>query len=283
MASACPTLEQLLEFHAEEDTQRLPEEIRDHLQRCTRCEATLGGLKSLGGWLRTGSVVTAERLSCLDDIRLGAFLEKSLGEQELRTAEAHLARCDDCLARLVALHAAVTAVREAPVLAPPDVLARAKALVKAPRTLWGLRVPSWGRIQPAYRWAGAVAAILLVFVIGEEMLRRPSELPTVPSEIRAPGEGVAGAFQPTAPAPEARVPATRLAFQWSAMPEAVRYELSVIDDDGDVVWEATTRETTAAPSPTTLVPGDTYYWRITAWLSDGRAMQSPLVRFTVVP
>jgi anti-sigma factor RsiW len=132
--------------------------------------------------------------------------------------------------------------------------------------------------QPRRRWASlvplvAAAAVLLLVWSGSD--HRP---PTGPV-TRDPALTTTRAPQPVAPLGSvSRVEV----LQWSPVPGALRYRLTVFSGDGEVVWRTTVTDTAVAPPDSlrwiALTP---YYWQIKAETSHGRWVESELVTFTL--
>jgi hypothetical protein len=132
--------------------------------------------------------------------------------------------------------------------------------------------------QPRRRWATlvplvAAAAVLLVVWSGRD--QRP---PTGPV-TRDPALTTTLAPQPVAPLGSvSRVEA----LQWSSVPGALRYRLTVFSADGQVLWQTTATDTAVAPPDSlrwmALTP---YYWQIKAETGHGRWVESELVTFTL--
>ncbi len=95
---------------------------------------------------------------------------------------------------------------------------------------------------------------------------------------------VPGAFSTTFPANEATDAFLTPFFQWEIAPDALTYTIVVDDDDNFVNPEI--NETTGLNqyvSLSALVPGRTYYWRVTAHNDNGSTQASPgVVSFTTM-
>jgi hypothetical protein len=74
------------------------------------------------------------------------------------------------------------------------------------------------------------------------------------------------------------------AFTWRAVPGATAYRITVSRADGDSVWAATVRDTTARPPASVALPeGDLYYWYVDVLLADGRSIGGTAHEFRVRP
>jgi hypothetical protein len=173
------------------------------------------------------------------------YLENTLTAAERRQVQAHLADCGECAAELV------------------DVSR--------------LRRPS----RPASTWlatAAAAAAVIAVVLLGPRLAHRTSAVPEPP--VRGtPGVTVSV----VAPAEGEDISGTP-AFTWRAVPGARAYRVTVSRADGDSVWAATVRDTTArAPASVALGGSDPYYWYVDVLLADGRSIGGIAHEFRVRP
>jgi hypothetical protein len=67
------------------------------------------------------------------------------------------------------------------------------------------------------------------------------------------------------------------------VPRADRYELTLFDHEGSILWEAQTPDTAAlAPESIGLAPGTSYFWKVEAQVDFGRWSESDLVEFTPI-
>jgi anti-sigma factor RsiW len=255
--------------------------------------------------LRAGRPSTGRRRwRCPDATRLAAYVEHRLSAAESVMVEAHLAGCPACLDQVVFLVRQPVAGHD-PVAA--ELLSRAVDLVPDRSRLWPALVP---------RWAGvAVATVCFLLVVTIELRQpgTPALLETPPAPIGAPSHAAAAAA-PGGPAatavhapPPAAPPATvrksapgtlalRLVrpvegatlsphgpeFRWQPVPRTTFYEVQVLSEEGDVVWQ-TKVETTAArlPSGHRLRAGTKYFVWVRAHLSSGGSVRSAAVSFRV--
>jgi hypothetical protein len=171
----------------------------------------------------------------LDPHEVAAYLAGTLALEARARVEAHLADCEECAAELVAV----------------------------------------GRLRPARsgaRWGPAIglatAAAIAVVALAPRLLREPGpavppvrgdSVPSATLALVAPGDGA-----------DLREPPV---FVWRQVAEAATYLVVVSRADGDSVWSATTRDTTASPPPDALPASpEPYYWYVDALLADGHSV-----------
>jgi len=86
---------------------------------------------------------------------------------------------------------------------------------------------------------------------------------------------------PTPIAPRGGVTALP-ALTWSSVPRADRYQVTLFDQSGSVLWETHTADTTVAvPDTVSLVAGVPHYWKVAARTELGRWVASDLTSFTL--
>lgn len=123
--------------------------------------------------------------------------------------------------------------------------------------------------------AAGIAAALLVF-----LLPRPQPRPSVEQHR---GAERPSSSQPAAIAPIGAVDSVGL-FVWSPEPGASRYEVSVFDSAGTVLWSAHTIDTVLpGPGQISFRPQVAYYWKVEAQIEVGRSVSSTLAQFSVAP
>ncbi len=205
------------------------------------------------------------KLNC-DEIADRALIEGyvagRLGEAETEAFESHYltcARCQNELRLAFAIREALPEVREAGLPSP----AKPEVSVIARR----LKVST----AAALAAAAVVAGLLLV---------RPSRL----DEESAPAqrdEATGVEVAPSLGAPGGVVAAVET-FQWSQVPAADLYRITVYDAEGTAVWEAETRDTLITPPDgTAFEPDARYIWQVAARVGFDRWVSSELVEFTI--
>jgi len=124
----------------------------------------------------------------------------------------------------------------------------------------------------AARWLpAAAAAVLVIGAIGVLRIRGPQD-PVFRGgdalELVGPSGEVSSAMTAT--------------LVWRTVPRAARYEVEILDADGNVVFQGNVTDT-VAPMPPSVAEAGTYRWRVTAVRADGARVQSALGAFTLGP
>jgi hypothetical protein len=192
------------------------------------------------------------RADCTAPEQLAAVADQSLPDAERERVLSHVAGCARCRDDLNVLRAVERAGREtAATTGVVDLSAR--------------------RRHP-WRRALAAAAVLLVASGVWSTLREGER----PADV-ARGEAPVRLVGPAGDVPSATP------LRWHLVPDASRYEVSVLNAGGQAVFEATTTDTVVAlPDSTQFVPRADYYWTVRAVLQDGSGREAPPTRFRLV-
>ena len=244
---------------------------------------------------------------CPDEVRLAAYFEHRLSPEEEAQIEAHLADCGACLAQIEFLlrqpYAAGSPVA-------PRVMSRARDLVVGrPR---GFRAP-------VLRWGAVAAAAACFMLVLSHMQREPGVVPGLQAPRHAATSRATSPHTPesVSPAPAATVPATvipeptpkpavrnstgnplrldilfpsenatllpqQLEFRWRGTAAAAYYEISLVTEDGGVVWQGKVAGTQGrCPDSISLEAGKKYFVWVRAYLSGGGTVKSAAVSFHV--
>jgi hypothetical protein len=71
-------------------------------------------------------------------------------------------------------------------------------------------------------------------------------------------------------------------FEWTPVPESLYYQLRIVSDEGDLIWQGRVDGTQwALPSDLPLVPGSEYFVRVDAYLAEAKAVNSDYFLFQV--
>ena len=198
--------------------------------------------------METENPMNGDRSGHLTENQLVAFLGRELEAGERREVELHLARCTECRDELVAVTEILQPERE-------------------PR-----RIP-WRILAPV---AAAAAAVTLV-VAGPWSLGGRDDSPQhrdAPAQVSA---------APTPVAPLGSVSEVE-ELVWLGVDGADRYRLTLYDSEGEVLWKATTADTTVElPDSVVLNTRSRYLWRLEARVGWDLWEASDLIDFTIEP
>lgn len=187
----------------------------------------------------------------LEPDELGAFLDGALRGEERSRVEAHLVSCARC--REEAIHVGRNTVRGGGG-------SRSRRLVT-----WAAPVAV----------AAAVAGILFLGPGAEEVSRTEGPV------LRTEDEAGSSRIQAVAPVASGRPPADSVVFTWRAVDSGVVYRLTLLDEEGAVLWQSTVEDTSLAlPAHVELRPDVRYYWYVDALLELARTATSGVQEFT---
>ena len=192
---------------------------------------------------------------CPDDHDIAAFVDGALDDSTRLLIDRHLPDCPACVGRVGLL----TRLMRDDVT---DVVDAARHTNK--------------RWQTAPQWAVAASILIAVFWFGsspqvnqsddyQEARGAPSILS--PPEILAPDSGVLSERD-------------GFMFRWTEVPGSLYYEIRVVSDAGDLLGkERVNRTEWALPEAINLEPGQEYFIRVDAYLSDSKAISSQHIPF----
>jgi len=231
--------------------------------------------------------------NCPRDQLLAAYADQQLIGNERHLVEEHLGSCDACLGQVAFL----VRNESAPSHTPDD-------LLHAALNLRGSRGSTSG-----YSWRWLAAASAVVVIAGVALLvtwqksgmfssqtnssSRSTEVsstreipPLHPGdrihEDKMRGDKEASDSTLTSPSPNATIDASSVEFRWNAKKDASFYEIELISEAGDLIWQGRSHALSVKlPAHIHLESGKVYYVCIRTHRAHGVVEQSKAVRFTV--
>ena len=217
--------------------------------------------------------------------QLAAYIDGKLSDVERPSLERHLADCRYCLSLVAGV---ISDTSRATPAIPVWLRRKAQELAGAK----GTKTWRW-----AWALAPAVACLLLVVVVLVEQPTKRGKVPpagaSISSELaqtsNASGERTRSRTrQPEplrvlAPPNGTTVGRTELRFEWSAVPNALSYQIRITATDGGLLWEGRSEQPQADPPRTVRLAAKDYFVWVTAYLDDGRELRSAPVQFRVKP
>ncbi len=197
------------------------------------------------------------------------FVTQGAGRKARARIMEHVSNCDDCarvlksILRLSGEVDRLTGKAEALQSCPQDEVSGKKEHVR----------PLIGRRAALATLAGLIGlAILTLSVI--KLSDRPVIRGTAGFQIRliSPKQG-------------ASLAAKDVKFKWAAVPQAERYTVELFDKSLERVWQSGPISDAETELPAEdrgiILEGETYFWRVTAVLEDGREPVSKLAEFSI--
>lgn len=218
---------------------------------------------------------------CPSDDQLASYHEGGLTDEEHGRLETHLADCGYCLSRVGALGRAVDTEADHPV--PRLLLARARGLAEGSHA-------AVSRPRIHRRWAMAAAVLL---VLGAASLFRPGDEITL-TGLDVPGSPARGlrvsrstdldslAVGKSLAGDGMGIRIERNGFNWSAVADSRFYQVRVVSDEGDLLWQERTSDTRwELPTGLQLASGDEYFLRVDAFITETKSVSSDYLGFAV--
>ena len=262
MASNCPTPERLLAYLVEGRRSASAGRLERHLRDCKSCRVEAESLRGSVAALRTYAAQAVEETSaCLDEASLATLIDGDLNRERRAPMVAHVAGCARCRREVAAISRA---------LADPSIAAEISRPDSEKRRVRQIHV---ARIAGVAGLAAAAVGILLIsrpFGSRDEVASDTHREPVMTT-----------AAPPVTVSPEGSVREVS-ALQWTSVPRADRYEVTLFDREGSVLWEATAQDTFAMlPHTVTLNRGSRYFWKVRARVGWDRWVESELTEFSV--
>ena len=209
---------------------------------------------------------------CPDDQRIAEYFDGGLKPLERDGLEGHLAECRHCRARVGVLQRVLADSADQHI--PGDVLSDAKRMAGSSASRRFKSAPAWAA-------AAVLLAVTSVMVVSDRSGAPPAETGPNGTETRQVRSvnSQAGAIRILNPLPRAEVrPGARL--EWATVPDSLYYDVYVLTAEGDVivvqrVWQA---DWVLDQSHFTEDRAS-YYFRVVAYMPDGRKLQSRHVPF----
>lgn len=226
---------------------------------------------------------------CPSSAQLAAYIDGSVSAGERRALERHLADCSYCLD----LVGGVVSGTQQTAPATPVWLQQ-----KAEELGGQTRAKNW-------RWAWALAPVLTGLLVVAVFVKSPTQSekmapPVGPSNSPAitahqqseqtsnhPAEPTRSAHGQTellrliTPSQGAALSPNRLQFEWTPASHATYYQVRIMTAEGKLVWEGRSEQAhVRLPGILKITPGNYFVW-VSAYLNDGRELQSAPTRFRV--
>jgi hypothetical protein len=207
--------------------------------------------------------------ACLEARSLAGYLDGALCDTERAAVEAHLADCGFCLRQLAVLIRSAEGT-DVPGL-PVAVLARAERLAVQPVH----------RRHARFQWAAAAVVVLALGLFANQWLPKGPAIGEPPRQTRYADQQ---ALQPRLIAPDegSVIEPLQQVFQWTQVPGSLFYDVRLVSPDGDLLLRERVESTRwLIPDHLRLEPGQEYFVRIDAYLSDAKYLSSEHRVFSV--
>lgn len=258
--------------------------IEQHIESCFQCKDALENYEKFAKLILTSppDAELSESPDCLDDFSLLSYLEGEISGKSRKQFYYHFSQCERCTGRVVQLENFLYELRVDGLLPVQGRLKeQAKAAVEetirsAKKKLKPLSDISW-LPRPAYGWVG-VAAILIV--AGLSLLHNggPEKMPLTTRE-RTTTEPTSE-IKLLTPTNRGVASGPNLKFRWAGDKDIATFTFTLINSDGDILWEKRTEESEVMlPADLNLRPSSTYFWQVEASLRAGGSLISDMANF----
>lgn len=212
--------------------------------------------------------------ACPDNTIWRTYRDGSMTADTRSFAESHLASCLRCRQQLIALFDA--AAEEAHVESVPDFL-KSRALGLAPEKEKRSFLASFRPFAPV-----ALAAVI-VLAVGISFFRYRDRTATPTTTDLRQSKPTTGQLALTNPPNGAQLQHGTIEFRWDDSIPGARYELTLTDEKGDIVFQERNANSPLRldSAALKLSPQQRYYWSVTARLPDGTRRESPITSFTM--
>jgi hypothetical protein len=212
--------------------------------------------------------------TCPDITVWQKFLDGSIAQEDRAASESHLVRCRLCREQLIALS---DTAREETLSEPaPDSL-KNRAISLAPPKSRPSFIGSWRPYVPLALAAAIVLAVGLSVVVYRNKTKPPpafelrqSDRATIALSLSSPTDGAV--MEPG-----------QLEFRWGDCGPGARYEFTITDEKGDIVFQEKPANNflTLDSRALKLSSQRKYYWTVSARLPDGTKRESAVAGFTL--
>ncbi|UCE41847.1 MAG: zf-HC2 domain-containing protein [Candidatus Aminicenantes bacterium] len=206
-------------------------------------------------------------MSCIDQNigrLIGGYELGLLSEEERRQFENHLIECKDCFQSLYETAPITSMIREGK-LAPSKQVKFHNDKSKVPSSFF------------RRKWALATAGVLAIMIIAYVIVW-----------FQSPGEKIERlrghddvSILVLSPVGEV---STLSELKWKPVAGVDLYEVKILTETGDLVWEGAVQETKAVLPDSineTLIRGRTYYWQVEAQSVEGGRLKSQMIPFKI--
>jgi Putative zinc-finger len=229
--------------------------------------------------------------NCPDEQVLASYLDQTANSDASTRVERHLSSCSHCR---VLVAESLKAQR-------PENFGRVPAALLT-------RVRSLGTPAPVHsRWSwlpltvAPVGCAVLLFAwlraprtfeppqwsapSAPAIFKSPSAAPAIvpPSEVVRSSDKASSLPTLIFPAISSVIQSDRINFRWRAVPNASHYQVRILTEAGELLWQHDSAENQLQADDSLSLPAGRYYVLVSAIMENGRAQQSSPVEFKVTP
>lgn len=281
----CLTLSQLIAFNNQLISNV---NMQLHLDSCSKCKKALHEYHGFARFIIANMPDKRQTASetCCDDFVLLSYLEGGIRRKSRQELFHHLAQCEMCTTRLIQLENLLHELKAEGVLAmQPSLQERVWQLMG---TAVGTAKDKIKQLsdtpilpKPIYAWV-SLAGILIVAglsLIQTDLHEYGHFITREPTASRSAVE-----IKLLEPAERAIVAGSNLKFSWAGSPDITVYSFTLVNADGEIIWEKRTSENSLSlPTTVMLESSMTYFWQLEGHFHYGGSLLSEMISFTYEP
>jgi len=218
--------------------------------------------------------------ACPEETEYAGMIDGTLAEKDRARLADHLATCRKCLDLVTCL----VQVQDRPQDQVPQELLAAALKLGSDRQ--DVRLPA------RFQWQTALAAAAGVILVVSILFTQYPQITDVPphSEQSQPAESDSVRIKRLGqdhlaiifPAEGATIDSSEPEFRWSGVDQSLYYEIQVLSDNGDILWEGQTEKTQLQLPPEFALGHNTnYFVWVRVYLPDGKTIKSKAVSVRV--
>ncbi len=267
----CLSISELHRLFSEKSMSTDSGDLKKHLNRCAKCRKFFNNYLAIRAQIikyKTNSSDFRPTDNCFSPEVLMDYLDNNISKMERYKIQTHIAECNMCLDELVLLSEFINdiSVTEQQVHHKPY-----KKLYRLPqiaRDIW-----TYG-----CRWRIATIAIAIFFISTLVFnINKSQHLITRDKIISTSELNIENLF----PAENEIVNGGDLELKWSKPQNVSSFLVILLNDEGEIIMEEQTNTTNLKiPDSIILIPGQNYFWQVSAKFPDGQVVDSRMSKFT---
>lgn len=281
----CLTLSQLIAF----DNQPISNvNMQLHLRSCSKCKKALDEYRGFARFIIANMPDKRQTASekCRDDSALLSYLEGGIRRKSRQELFHHLAQCEMCTTRLIQLENLLHELKAEGALAmQPNLQERVWKLMDTAVGTTKDKIKQFSDAlllpKPTYAWV-SLAGILIVAGLSLILTDLHEYAPFITREPSASRSAVE--IELLEPAERASVAGSNPEFSWAGSPDVTVYTFTLVNADGEIIWEKRTSENSLSlPTTVILESSMMYFWQVEGHFHYGGSVLSEMISFAYEP
>ncbi len=280
----CLNLSKLIAYQNQLLNDKEEHNIQQHLSGCVKCTKQVAVYQTFGKFLKRTLPFEnqADATECYDEFEIVSFIESRSARKTNSKFYLHLTHCQSCMDMFLALENLLvelktegliptqTDIKEKVNRFITSIVQTAKNILKSIRDMLVLPVP-------VYRRVGIIIIIFsaIIFFLPEQNQNNIRFTTREPEQNR-----FEGSIQLLYPIDHISMNEGSPEFRWEEVTEATKYNILLLDANGDIIWEKqTSLSKFRLPREIKLLPSMMYFWQVEAFFEDGSSIVSGMSGF----